>query len=606
MKIRLVPVVLPAICSLLFSQPRGAVYRFDEGSGSIATDSSGSGNNAAVIGAAYVPGVSGTALRFRAGQQDRVLVPQSVFNGFGNTAYFEATIRPTSGTGAETRLFIKRAPFNDWFMGLTPQGQLMACLYTPQRPISGFQDCPQSPNGAVPMNIWSKVAMYYDGSTLHLYVNDREVDSRTRNLTIDWSSNYQSTQVANEVPDGSQYAFAGDIDDVTIAPAKPAASPGPGGGTDQARITVLSALPTVVEAGGRITFRVQSQNIGANRWAPIAGSYRDGAYFMNANVVDPNSASDYVSGTLLALPREVSPGETIEVSGFVVAPTRAGRYVLTFPMLLAGIHRFEGSILNSTVDELNIQARVGFEVSGGSGKPFFTASQVVNAASGASGLSPGALGTIYGSRITSIAGIVAASALPLPTQLAGTSVRIAGISAPILAVANVNGVEQVNFQVPYSLAGRNSVDVVVIAGSVESDPALVQIFDAQPGIFTYGGGRAVATHGNTGVLIEAPSPAFVGEVITLYSTGLGITNPSVGTGNPAPIAEPLARVASQPTVTIAGFLSEVLFAGLAPGFAGLYQVNVRVPSGIGGGLLDIVISVNGRPSLPASTWFARP
>jgi hypothetical protein len=56
----------------------------------------GHGNNGAITGAAYVPGYSGTALRFHGGQQDNVSLPLSVFNGFGKTAYFEAMIRPTA------------------------------------------------------------------------------------------------------------------------------------------------------------------------------------------------------------------------------------------------------------------------------------------------------------------------------------------------------------------------------------------------------------------------------------------------------------------------------------------------------------------------------
>ena len=60
-------------------------YEFDEGSGTRATDSSGNGFHGTIAGASYVPGVRGTALRFRGGREDAVTIPREVFAKLGGT-----------------------------------------------------------------------------------------------------------------------------------------------------------------------------------------------------------------------------------------------------------------------------------------------------------------------------------------------------------------------------------------------------------------------------------------------------------------------------------------------------------------------------------------
>lgn len=81
-------------------------------------------------------------------------------------------------------------------------------------------------------------------------------------------------------------------------------------------------------------------------------------------------------------------------------------------------------------------------------------------------------------------------------------------------------------------------------------------------------------------------PAKRGDVLTIFAIGLGPTSPAVAAGQPAPAAEPLARLTSTPTAVfglqLGGFGVNVnatpSYAGLAPYFAGLYQINVAVPA----------------------------
>lgn len=82
-------------------------------------------------------------------------------------------------------------------------------------------------------------------------------------------------------------------------------------------------------------------------------------------------------------------------------------------------------------------------------------------------------------------------------------------------------------------------------------------------------------------LVTPESPAVDGEVVLLYATGLGPVSNTPGDGTPAPDA-PLEVTKTPPQVWIDGQAASVLWSGLAPGFVGLYQINVQVPMGIHG------------------------
>ncbi len=102
----------------------------------------------------------------------------------------------------------------------------------------------------------------------------------------------------------------------------------------------------------------------------------------------------------------------------------------------------------------------------------------------------------------------------------------------------------------------------------------------------------IAQHGETSANITKASPAKPGEVVVIYLSGMGATNPVVKSGEPAPSSPP-AKVAVAAAVTLGGENAVVQFAGLAPGFVGLYQVNFQVPATIGSGDQTLVVSQNG-------------
>ena len=234
---------------------------------------------------------------------------------------------------------------------------------------------------------------------------------------------------------------------------------------------------------------------------------------------------------------------------------------------------------------------------------------VVNGASFAPGeaVAPGSIVSVFGSNLAS--GQNLASQLPLETTLGGATLNIGGVEAPLF----FTGDGQINAQIPFELAPNSRPHVVVQTRRDGSGPEAVTVPEtitlaaARPGIFTtnqQGTGQGAVLIANT-VIFVAPvgsvpgretRPANPGEFISIFCTGLGATNPPVASGQ-APGAEPLARVVVPVEAQVGGQPATVHFAGLAPGFVGLYQVKVEVPEGVEpGSEVPLVLLQNGVPS----------
>jgi uncharacterized protein (TIGR03437 family) len=194
-------------------------------------------------------------------------------------------------------------------------------------------------------------------------------------------------------------------------------------------------------------------------------------------------------------------------------------------------------------------------------------------------------------------------------------VKVNGAPAPLIAAANANGQEQINFQVPWETV-PGQVQVSVQAAGVESPAVQVEIAPAAPGLFEIdaagGARRAAALRADyrpitaaacdSGVCDDAAHP---GEVILLYATGLGAVENQPANGSPAP-GSPLAKASAEITVTIGGMNATVLYAGLAPDFVGLYQINVEVPRGLTAGTYEVRVTAGGRTGKPAMLTVAGP
>ena len=205
-------------------------------------------------------------------------------------------------------------------------------------------------------------------------------------------------------------------------------------------------------------------------------------------------------------------------------------------------------------------------------QPAITAA--VNGASFEPAVTRGSIVAIFGSNLADAT--ERAKRLPLPTNLAGTTVTVGDLEleAPLYFVSP----SQINFQLPFEILG-GILPIAVTTPQGKSKPMLLNVAPSGPGIFTLSGdgkGKALA-FGPDMLPLDAATP---GSTMVLYATGLGPTDPPSFSGSPGPAAEPLNRVIDVPDVIVGEFPARVDFAGMAPGLPGVYQLNV-VPQQIG-------------------------
>ena len=284
---------------------------------------------------------------------------------------------------------------------------------------------------------------------------------------------------------------------------------------------------------------------------------------------------------------------------------------------------YSGSLtLNSNAANTALAIPVAVNVTA-QGGPLISVGGVVDNAAFLSGQSigSGTIAAVFGSNF-SASGPAYASSLPLPLTLAGVQVLVNGVAAPLFFV-NAN---QADFQVPFGLTAGTAVIQVTqngqggnqVSAPVDSvAPRLFTLpqFGAAPDTSPWG----LVLNASDGTLalpstINAPAhPAHVGDTITIYALGLGPVSPSVTNGNGAPATAPLAQTVNTVTIQFGGgFLGNstatASYAGLAPNFVGLYQINVTIPPGTPTGNIPITIEMPGHASnfaemaiLPAPT-----
>jgi uncharacterized protein (TIGR03437 family) len=245
-------------------------------------------------------------------------------------------------------------------------------------------------------------------------------------------------------------------------------------------------------------------------------------------------------------------------------------------------------------------------------------SAIVNSATNTrnAAVAPGSMVTISA---TSLAVSDSAGVFPGTDLPGGGTVRMGGIVAPLYDVSARLG--QAHALVPLETPESGSIDVVVENSFGTSRPYALRMAATAVGIFRLldpsnpaRSNAAALIQGTAWAAIPAAmakaiglpqdcrdggvaastacgQPATAGDVLQVYCTGLGRVvasgdppGPPLVTGKTAPAdGSVLYRSAATPQVTVGGVPATVLFAGLAPGFAGLYQVDVKVPSGVEAG-----------------------
>ena len=232
--------------------------------------------------------------------------------------------------------------------------------------------------------------------------------------------------------------------------------------------------------------------------------------------------------------------------------------------------------------------------------PAISAGGVVNAASfqAGAGVVPGSYISIFGSNMADSTAVVDTSILQVSLNSVSVSFDIPslGISLPAHFIFVSPG--QINVQVPWELPSGATVQMKVTIGFVPGALFSTQVVDYSPAVYADTSSFAAALDESFNV-ITTSNPVQRGHVVQLFVNGLGQVDHRPATGEPAG-SNPLSNSIVKPTVTIGGVNAPAQFSGLAPGFAGLNQINVVVPAGINAGNQQVVVTM-GAVSSPAVT-----
>jgi uncharacterized protein (TIGR03437 family) len=265
---------------------------------------------------------------------------------------------------------------------------------------------------------------------------------------------------------------------------------------------------------------------------------------------------------------------------------------------------FSGSILANQSITLNTGAAVNGRLLAEDGTvtlasniiasppPSISVGGLVNAASDAPTAVAGSIESVFGHNLGSA--LTTAPSYPLPMTLGGSSFQVGSQAAPLY----MTSCSQQNIQIPWDAVGQ--VNLTATVGGLVSAGEAITIVPYSPGIFSLnqaGSGQGAVEIASTGQLAaplaDAGVPVKPGQYIAIFATGLGPVSNEPATGAAA-LSSPLSSTLTVPIVTIGGVAAKVTYSGLAPGFAGLYQVNALVPDDApSGNSVNLVLSIGG-------------
>jgi len=233
-----------------------------------------------------------------------------------------------------------------------------------------------------------------------------------------------------------------------------------------------------------------------------------------------------------------------------------------------------------------------------SSAPVITSGGILNAASGVAGIAPGAWISIFGTNLSPSTYTLSSSDLVsgyLPTTLQGVTVMIDGK----LAYPDYLSPTQLNVLMPAD-SNTGTVSVVVVNANGTSAAVSVTLQAILPGLFVQNN-YALAVRPSDSTIINGTGAAAsgyttsasakVGDVLEIFGNGFGPTNPSPTAGLVFSGAYPTTNTV---TVSIGGIAATVLWSGLIA--AGLYQINITVPTGVKVGSNVVIATVGGYSS----------
>jgi len=203
--------------------------------------------------------------------------------------------------------------------------------------------------------------------------------------------------------------------------------------------------------------------------------------------------------------------------------------------------------------------------------PIYSAASLVNSADNQAGwLAPNTIATLYGKNLA-----YETKTLSGNSPVGGdATVNIGGFVATLYYISPT----QINFLIPPNLL-PGTFNFAIVTDSLQGPTIPIQLASTAPALFQLDQQNIIATSA-TGHLITPTASAQPGDVVVLYATGLGQTIPPVGYGETPSSAAPLAML-SEFQVLLDGNPvdpGDIAYAGVAPGFSGLYQINVILPT----------------------------
>ena len=204
-------------------------------------------------------------------------------------------------------------------------------------------------------------------------------------------------------------------------------------------------------------------------------------------------------------------------------------------------------------------------------------------------VAPGEMINIAGFNLGPATGVLAPAG-NLPTTLSGVQVTFDGVPAALSYVSQYT----LTVQAPFTLQPGGQTAMTVTYQNSSSDPVKLDVLSVVPGVYTQSAnGKGLVTAVNQdGSTNSLTNPAPKGSSVTVYAVGLGTLNPALAAGQ-VPPNSPLSYTTTTVSASIDGYSAPVPFAGAAPGFVGLYQVNLQIPLNAGSGSRALTLGAGG-------------
>jgi uncharacterized protein (TIGR03437 family) len=299
--------------------------------------------------------------------------------------------------------------------------------------------------------------------------------------------------------------------------------------------------------------------------------------------------TDTTTGNVLGTANLQTSGSGVHVS------TSAS---ITTSSLAAGAHTLQAAYPGNGLYGPSTSQYTQVIQGGGAAGPGIAANGVVNGASFQPGIAADSWVTILGTNLAPTTDNWGNSVIngTLPTTLDGVSVTMDGKPTYISYISS----GQLNVLAPDLSPGPVTVTVTTPNGAASVSTVTASLYGLYgPAFFLWPGNQAVATRTDFSPAAKSGSiagavtvPAKPGDIIILWGTGFGPTNPAAPVGVVVPLGQ-IYTTLTTPTVTIDNVPAMVLSAALAPGSAGLYQIAIQVPNTLTNGDWPIQASIGG-------------